>query len=166
MTTRLVFGCKSEGNRLSTTVRGRGLTQIDIYIIISHHHSRVLARLVWLGVSQTEHAIFTYDSTNQHEIQHLHETFRANVFPVKVINSIHNTLSHNHSKLLGDMTTTMVSQTLSMSMATTYTGIRPRLLLLSSINGRGGYRRHPGVRQYCQQFLWSKPVPILSKLIL
>ena len=123
MTTRLVFGCKSEGNRLSTTVRGRGLTQIDIYIIISHHHSRVLARLVWLGVSQTEHAIFTYDSTNQHEIQHLHETFRANVFPVKVINSIHNTLSHNHSKLLGDMTTTMVSQTLSMSMATTYTKV-------------------------------------------
>ena len=95
MTTRLVFGCKSEGNRLSTTVRGRGLTQIDIYIIISHHHSRVLARLVWLGVSQTEHATFTYDSTNQHEIQHLHETFRANVFPVKVINSILKDTQHS-----------------------------------------------------------------------
>ena len=64
MTTRLVFGCKSEGNRLSTTVRGIGLTQIDIYIFISHHHSRVLARLVWLGVSQTEHATFMIPPTN------------------------------------------------------------------------------------------------------
>ena len=147
MTTRLVFGCKSEGNRLSTTVRGRGLTQIDIYIFISHHHFRVLARLVWLGVSQTEHATFMYDSTNQHEIQHLHETFRANVFPVKVINSILKDTQHSQpqpQQTIRRYDYNNGSRTLSMSMATTYTGIRPRLLLLSSINGRGGYRRHPG----------------------
>ena len=50
---------------------------------------------MWLGVSQTKHATFTYDSTNQHEIQHLHETFRANVFPVKVINSILKDTQHS-----------------------------------------------------------------------
>ena len=40
------------------------------------------------------------------------------------------------------MTTTMVSWSTFMSMATAYTGIRPRLWLPSSTIGRGGYRRH------------------------
>ena len=33
---------------------------------------------------------------------------------------------------------------MSMSMATTYTGIRPRLWLPSSTIGKGGYRKHSG----------------------
>ena len=42
------------------------------------------------------------------------------------------------------LTTTMVSWSMPMNMATTYTGFRARLRLPSSTIGRGGYRRHSG----------------------
>ena len=39
-------------------------------------------------------------STNQHEIQHLHETFQGKIFPVKVIDSILKNTQHSQSQQL------------------------------------------------------------------